>query len=280
MNSRRRLEVEQLGERVLPSAALALPAIQSPPALGAAQEHALTGQGHGTYAGASLIVDAGIRYSLNGVADLSALGHVTVTGSVNGVGFIAQGRATGTLTFANASGNVTVSLEGPLQAGFRPLPKQFTYAVIAATGAYGQLHDQGSLLLAFHPDMATAIPLGMFPTAHGTFTLALNQNAASGIQGVAWVGPIFPVSRPGVPNSQPLAGAVISIESASGSSEVARVTADKNGRFLISLAPGHYRIVPVPPVAGEFLPRGMPETVEVLEGEFTHVTVSYDSGIR
>ena len=42
--------------------------------------------------------------------DLARLGHVTVTGTVAGLGFIASGHASGTLTFTNARGSVTVTL--------------------------------------------------------------------------------------------------------------------------------------------------------------------------
>jgi hypothetical protein len=103
--------------------------------------------------------------------------------------------------------------------------------------------------------------------------------AATGIRGVAVVGPVAPVQRPGVPNTQPLAGAVITIRAAGGP-EIARATADRHGAFRIALPPGRYLIVPLPPHPGQALPRGTPQAVTVTGEGFTAVVVEYDSGIR
>jgi hypothetical protein len=292
MAIRRRLELEQLGERLLPSATpLLLPSFTVPQALAAAhpqQHHALAGHGEGTFTGHSLIVDAGVSYDLQGTADLARLGAVTVSGSVHGLGNILSGHATGTLTFTNDQGSVTVSLLGPLQKFFAPLPTDWHYQVTDATGAFKGLKDQGTLHLTFTQDPPGMTGIAIFPPlAHGTFTLTSpgahsghSPKAESGIDGVAMVGPIFPVDRPGVPNTRPLAGAVISVEPANGGPELTRVVADKNGRFHIDLAPGTYRLIPLPPQPGEALPRGTPLTVVVKPGDDTDVTVNYDSGIR
>jgi hypothetical protein len=100
-----------------------------------------------------------------------------------------------------------------------------------------------------------------------------------GIAGVAMLGPIFPVSRVGVSDFRPLPGATISIQSAGGT-QVALVGADQNGKFLIHLPPGTYRLIPLPAEPRLFYPRGLPQTVVVEPGPaFTDVTVDYDSGI-
>jgi hypothetical protein len=106
-------------------------------------------------------------------------------------------------------------------------------------------------------------------------------SAGPGIQGTAIVGPISPVTRPGVPNSQPLPGAVIEIETADGSSVVTTVTADQNGNFQVALAPGTYLLVPLPPKSGPAMyVEGFQQTVVVGPGpDMTNVTVQYDSGI-
>src|SRR5207302_851443 len=85
----------------------------------------------------------------------------------------------------------------------------------------------------------------------------------SGIVGTAVVGPISPVERPGAPNNRPLPGAIITVEAAKGGGELGRATADQNGHFKIALAPGAYRIVPLPPKPGTLLPRGEPQDVRV-----------------
>jgi hypothetical protein len=102
----------------------------------------------------------------------------------------------------------------------------------------------------------------------------------SAIRGVAMAGPIFPIERPGIPNTRPLPGAIITIQPAGGGPEITRATADQDGRFQIPIAPGTYLIVPLPPDPNAVLPRGTPQTVVVNAGGFTDVTVQYDTGIR
>lgn len=103
---------------------------------------------------------------------------------------------------------------------------------------------------------------------------------ASGIMGVAKVGPISPVSRPGQANDKPLAGATISIQPDGGGPEITRQTADASGNFRIMLPPGTYLLVPLPPQAGQTLPRGTSQTVTVAPNQVLRVVVDYDSGIR
>jgi hypothetical protein len=110
--------------------------------------------------------------------------------------------------------------------------------------------------------------------------VAKPPSGPSGIVGTALIGPISPVERPGVPNNRPLPGAIVTVEPAKGGGEVARATADQNGRFRIQVAPGAYRIIPPPPKAGSVLPRGERQDVQVRPGVYTRVKVHYDSGIR
>jgi hypothetical protein len=101
-----------------------------------------------------------------------------------------------------------------------------------------------------------------------------------GIFGVALVGPVTPIDRPGVPNMRPLPGAIITVQPVGGGQEIARVVADKHGRFRLRLAAGTYLIVPLPPVPGVTFPLGRPQTVVVNAKGITRVNVLYDSGIR
>jgi hypothetical protein len=162
-----RLQVEVLDARVLPSTtALPLPV---PPAAAALtthlpQHHSLAGHGHGQFSRERVPADLGGLFDLQGSADLAGLGRVTVTGRVNSVGFVLHGRASGTLTFANARGSVTMKLSGPEQRGFADLPHQFHYQVISGSGAFRHLPDQGTLQLALQAGAT-------FQT--GTFTLTL-----------------------------------------------------------------------------------------------------------
>jgi hypothetical protein len=61
--------------------------------------------------------------------------------------------------------------------------------------------------------------------------------------------------------------------------EVARFETGSDGRFRVSLPPGEYKIGP-PPSSSRFLPRGSEEFVKVLPGQFAHVTINFDSGMR
>jgi hypothetical protein len=163
---RTRMEVEQLGDRILPSAAalpLPLPPAVAPLTAHPPQHHPLAGHGQGQYTQLLVPADLGGVFDLKGSADLAGLGRVTVTGRVNSVGFIRDGHAEGTLTFTNARGSVTVQLQGPEQPGFSPLPEGFHYRVVGSTGAYKGLAAQGSLKLVLHGTVAP----------HGTFALTI-----------------------------------------------------------------------------------------------------------
>ena len=285
MSLRCRLNVEELDQRILPSnSPSTLPLPSFAPVLVAPPSHELAGQGRGTYSGGFLFADAGQRAVLKGTADLASMGHVTVTGTIVGPGFIAQGRAWGSLTFTNSLGSVSVALEGPLQTGFSWLPQHFDYRVQSVSGAYLYVRDHGTLTINWHPAPGILERGSLVPSNFGTFTLMIAgghkpPRSMSGIDGVAMVGPIEPLPMPGVPDSRPLPGAIISIEPANGGAEITRITADAEGHFTIKLPPGRYRLVPLPPKPGEVLPMEVPQVVVVYAGQYTHVTVNYDSGI-
>ena len=118
----------------------------------------------------------------------------------------------------------------------------------------------------------------------GSGSPAANNHAvidgSSGVKGMAVEGPLTPVQQPGVPSTKPLAGAIITIQPDGGGTEIARTTADGQGSFQIALAPGTYRLVPLPPQPGIPFPIGSPQTITVTTGVFLIVTVNYDTGIR
>ncbi len=62
--------------------------------------------------------DAGKRYTIAAAGSVRQLGHVRVTGSASGIGFIAQGRESLMLTLHGSSGSVTVSAQSGLVRGF------------------------------------------------------------------------------------------------------------------------------------------------------------------
>lgn len=103
---------------------------------------------------------------------------------------------------------------------------------------------------------------------------------SSGLRGQALQGPISPVEREGEPNTKPLPGAIITVQPAGGGDEIARTTADSEGRFQLTLKPGTYLLVPLAPNPSAILPRGETQTVTVRKKKLTTVVVNYDTGIR
>lgn len=99
----------------------------------------------------------------------------------------------------------------------------------------------------------------------------------SGIRGQALVGPACPgpVQVGQECPDQPYP-ATFTILDASGA-PVTRVVCDLQGRFQVSLPPGEYTLQPV--VEGR-LPRAEAQDVMVTAGQFSEVTVRFDSGIR
>ncbi|HEX5270314.1 MAG TPA: hypothetical protein VFW33_07505, partial [Gemmataceae bacterium] len=112
---RSRLEVTELDARIVPSATTSpVKAAVSTAAIVSQQTTSpLSGTGTGKYLRAPVRYGVGATYLIFGTANLSGLGPVTVTGSVQLPFFQKTGAVTGTLTFASSRGTVTVQLTGP-----------------------------------------------------------------------------------------------------------------------------------------------------------------------
>lgn len=135
--------------------------------------HALAGSGHGTFTHPITPGDITIAelttYQFHGTANLAKMGKVTVTGTIHSVGFVVSGKATGTLTFTNSKGSVTIQLTGPQQGGFSPLPGTFSYKVVSHTGtAYKSLTDHGTLTLT-----VPSTTSGFQVSGSGNFTFSI-----------------------------------------------------------------------------------------------------------
>jgi hypothetical protein len=165
------LQVEELGQRVLPSiSGLGIFEHEAIVRHHGPQQpaHALHGSGFAVFTSTMQIPDTGTAYQLQGVGAFAALGFVTITGELHSVGFIQNGHATGTITFTNANGSVTVALTGPAQGGFAPLPHEFQYRITAGTGAYQNLRDHGTLHLQM-----TGSPAMRGTPGFGVFTIRI-----------------------------------------------------------------------------------------------------------
>jgi hypothetical protein len=99
---------------------------------------------------------------------------------------------------------------------------------------------------------------------------------SSGIRGRAMAGSQCPVVVEGSPcPDRPWRGTVVATKVGTG--ERSTVETDPLGRFELMLEPGTYEITID---AGAGLPFAEPRTVTVVAGEFTHVDVAVDTGIR
>ncbi len=105
------------------------------------------------------------------------------------------------------------------------------------------------------------------------------KQTESGIEGIATITPI----RPGpirlgdkMPSQAPYQTTMLVLTK--DDREVTRFTTGSDGRFRVSLAPGQYSIRPLE--ESRRFPRGGHAEVTVRAGQFTHVDLTFDSGMR
>jgi hypothetical protein len=101
------------------------------------------------------------------------------------------------------------------------------------------------------------------------------ESISSGIEGQVIIRPISPVERRGVTNFRPYS-ATMTVLDESGR-PLTQFRSGEDGYFRVTLAPGTYTLRPESP---DRYPRAAEQAVTVSEGEFTHVCITYDSGIR
>ncbi len=104
----------------------------------------------------------------------------------------------------------------------------------------------------------------------------LGPDAAQGIDGIALLGPRCPVQSEQNPCPDTPYDARITIRTASGDF-ITRIRTGEDGRFRVGLAPGGYVLEPE---EGDPFPAATAQDVEVTEGHYTEVVVSFDTGIR
>lgn len=113
--------------------------------------------------------------------------------------------------------------------------------------------------------------------APATITSTEDGTIKTGLQGVVLRGPVQPVCRIDEPCDDEPFVASFSVEQSGR--VVSSFTSNEEGKFLVYLKPGRYTITP-----GQDAPILFPESqgkeVEVLAGELTSVTLSFDTGIR
>ena len=100
----------------------------------------------------------------------------------------------------------------------------------------------------------------------------------TGIEGTVTIGPMCPVVQEGTPCPDEPYQAEIVVRDENGD-EVARFETAEDGTFSINTLPGRYTIEPQSPNEGA-PPQAPEQQVEVRAGEYAHVDIQYDSGIR
>ena len=99
----------------------------------------------------------------------------------------------------------------------------------------------------------------------------------TGIEGVILIGPTHPGPvRPGITSTAPLANAAFVVSNETGT--IAEFTTDGQGRFKVSLAPGHYTVTRKEQQRG--IGRSGPFDVDVVAGQMAKVEWRCDTGMR
>jgi hypothetical protein len=98
----------------------------------------------------------------------------------------------------------------------------------------------------------------------------------TGIEGQVLIGPMCPVIQAGTPcPDQPYQATLLVLDSRGN--RVGEVQSDALGQFQIPLPPGDYRLVPQSP---DGFTHAAEQNVSVIAGQFTLISIIYDSGIR
>jgi hypothetical protein len=100
---------------------------------------------------------------------------------------------------------------------------------------------------------------------------------SSGIEGTVLLGPLCPVERADSPCPDKPIAAEISVKAESGQG-FADGRSDADGHYRIDLPPGVYTVTARG--MGQSFQVGKAVSVTVLSGEFTHLDLMVDSGIR
>jgi len=119
-------------------------------------------------------------------------------------------------------------------------------------------------------------PIVLLTLACGLFATPTPTN--SGIAGKALMGPMCPVMREGEDCPDQPYQATITVNNLENR-KIVQFQTDEQGNFNVPLAPGDYILHPETP-AGKPYPFAADQRFTVLPGEFTRITVTYDSGIR
>lgn len=98
----------------------------------------------------------------------------------------------------------------------------------------------------------------------------------SGIEGQVLIGPMCPVAQQGQSCPDQPYQATLTVNSPNGGM-IVQFQTDGQGHFRIPLEPGQYILHPESPNG---IPFAADQAITVGAGQYTHINVNYDSGIR
>jgi hypothetical protein len=99
----------------------------------------------------------------------------------------------------------------------------------------------------------------------------------TGIAGHVLIGPVCPVEQLNNPCPDKPYQVTLSVLDANNRRTIVKFQTDASGNFHQALLPGRYILHPESP---RVMPVAPEQTFSVLSGQFTQLTVTYDSGIR
>jgi hypothetical protein len=98
----------------------------------------------------------------------------------------------------------------------------------------------------------------------------------NGIEGQVLIGPMCPVVQQGQECPDQPYQATLTVNTPNGV-QITQIKTDEQGRFKITLVPGEYTLHPESPSG---IPSAADQPFVVSSGQYTQLTVHYDSGIR
>ena len=124
--------------------------------------------------------------------------------------------------------------------------------------------------------MNVKLAIGVLILVLATCSIYSPTPRGSGIEGQVMIGPMCPVVQPGQACPDQPYQATLTVKSPNGV-QIVQVQTDAQGRFQVSLVPGDYILHPESPNG---IPFAGDQSFTVQTGQYTHITVTYDSGIR
>ena len=124
--------------------------------------------------------------------------------------------------------------------------------------------------------MNIKLAIGVLILVLATCSIYSPTPRGSGIEGQVMIGPMCPAVQPGQECPDQVYQATLTVKSLSGV-QIVQFQTDAQGRFQVPLVPGEYILHPESPNG---IPFAGDQSFVVETGNYTQITVHYDSGIR